>query len=269
MPALPRASERSTSSVLNDTTNWCLGRTQSIQVTASHTLAGGAAITRDASQSWDGVKCRPTQRRVEPGDSQWQVTHDLTYDAFGNLASEKVTGAGMPARTMTIAWDVRGQLPIRIANPLSQMTRMTWDAARGQPLTLTDPNGLVTSWAYDAFDRPARETQPDGTSTTWTRDGCKSGCDARAKYRLLQEDRDTSGAIRVSSWVEVDQNERGFRFKSQQPGGGRSVSTVDSDDRGLVLRRYLPHWEGGITGRFLAVQPTTRWDGKQGRNSLR
>jgi RHS repeat-associated protein len=234
------------SSLLNDTSNWCLGKAQSIQITASHTLAGGSSLTREFSQNWDGLKCRPTQRRVEPGNSLWQVTYDLTYDAFGNLASEKVTGSGMPARTMAIAWDARGQLPIRIANPLSQLTRITWDAARGQPLTLTDPNGLVTRWVYDAFDRLARETQADGTSTTWTLDGCKGGCDARAKYRLLQADRDASGSVRVSASVEFDQHERGFRFKSQRAGGGHAISIIDSDDRGLVLRRYLPHWEGGL-----------------------
>ncbi|MEX0733036.1 MAG: RHS repeat-associated core domain-containing protein [Steroidobacteraceae bacterium] len=233
------------SAVLNDTANWCLGRPQSIQVTASHTLAGGAAIARRAGESWDGLKCRPTQRRLEPGDSQWQVTYDLAYDAFGNLASEKVTGAGMPARTMAINWGTSGQFPIRWSNPLSQLSRMSWDAAIGLPLTFTDPNGLTTRWNYDVFGRPERETLPDGTSTTWTREGCKSGCDARAKYRIVQEDRDTTGAVRVSSSVEVDQNERGFRLRSPQPGGGRSVSTVDRDDRGQILRRYLPHWDGG------------------------
>ena len=116
--------------ILNDTVNWCLGRSQAVQLTAGHTLSGGAPITRAADQSWDGLKCRPTRIRLLPGDSQWQMTYDLAYDAFGNIANEKVTGAGMVARSVTINWGPRGQLPIRVANPLAQLTRYTWDEGR-------------------------------------------------------------------------------------------------------------------------------------------
>jgi RHS repeat-associated protein len=231
--------------LLNDTANWCLGRPQALQLTARHTLAGGAEIARDVSQVWDGVKCRPTQWTVEPGDSQWHVTHDLSYDSFGNLGSEKVTGAGMAARSLAIYWGPRGQLPIRIANPLAQLNRFTWDEASGLPLTMTDPNGSVVRWRYDNYGRLAQETQPDGTSTVWSLESCEAGCDARAKYRLTQEDRDTSGALRAMTRLEFDQNERGFRLRSQRAGGGVSIATVDSDDRGLLFRQYLPYWDGG------------------------
>ena len=77
------------SSILNDTVNWCLGRTQAIEVTASHTLPGGTAITREADQDWDGLKCRPTRVRLMPGDGSWRVTYNLSYDAFGNIAQTK------------------------------------------------------------------------------------------------------------------------------------------------------------------------------------
>ncbi len=231
--------------LLNDSATWCMGRPQSLQLTASHTLTGGAAIVREISQAWDGLKCRPTRWTVEPGDSEWQVTHDLTYDSFGNLASEKVTGAGMAARTIAINWGPRGQLPIRIANPLAQLTGYTWDDANGLPLTMTDPNGSVVRWRYDNFGRLAQETQPDGTSTAWSLETCQAGCDARGKYRIAQEDRDGTGAVRVMTRLEIDQNERGFRLRSQRPGGGTSIVTVDRDDRGLPISQYLPHWDGG------------------------
>ncbi len=236
--------------LLNDTANWCLGRPQSIQMTASHTLTGGGAITREASQSWNIAKCRPTRRIAEPGNSQWQVAHDLAYDVFGNLASEKVTGAGMPSRSMALDWGPRGQLPVQIRNPLAQRTRFTWDAANGLPLTITDPNGSVVRWIYDGFGRLAQETQPDGTRTVWTREACKAGCDARAKYRLAQEDRDSIGAIRLVARLEIDQNERGFRLKSQRPGGGIAIQTFDADDRGLPSRQSLPHWEGDLPAGY-------------------
>ena len=98
-------------------------------------------------------------------------------------------------------------------------------------------------WEYDALGRMVRETQPDGTGTRWTRESCKT-CDPRGKYRLRQDDLDVTGAARVTAWLEVDQHERGFRLETQEPGGGRSVAMIHSGDRGQVIRRDLPHWDG-------------------------
>ncbi len=230
--------------VLDDTADWCLGRSQAVQLTASHTLAGGTAITRAADQNWDGLKCRPTRIRLQPGDRKWQVTYNLGYDAFGNISSEKVTGVGMAPRSVAVNWGPRGQLPIRVINPLAQATRYTWDEGRAMPLTFRDPNNSVTRWTYDAFGRLQRESQPDGTGTQWTREGCKAACDDRAKYRLRQDDLDSAGLIQVTAWLEVDQLDRGFRLESEEPGGGRSVSTVESGQRGQATRQDLPHWDG-------------------------
>ncbi|MGD9883798.1 MAG: RHS repeat-associated core domain-containing protein, partial [Reyranella sp.] len=233
-------------SILNDTTNWCLGRTQEAQVTASHTLTGGAPVTRSASLGWDGAKCRPTRQRLEPGSSQWQVTYDLAYDSFGNLAARSVTGAGMSARTTTLDWGSRGQLPVAIGNALSQSTQLSWDLGTGLPLATTDPNSLTTGWQYDAFGELVEESQPDGTRTTWSRAACTAGCDSRARLRLTQHDRDSTGVARVTTHADIDQHGRAYRLAIQQPGGGTSVTTADADADGRILREYLPFWEGGL-----------------------
>ena len=233
--------------VLNDTANWCLGRSQAVQITAGHTLPGGTPITRSADQSWDGLKCRPIRIRLLPGDSQWQVTYDLAYDAFGNLANEKITGAGMAAALGRHKLGMRAGSCQRASRTRSHtLTRYTWDASSGLPLTFADPNGATMRWEYDAFGRLARETQPDGTSTRWIREGCKAGCDERTKYRIRQDDLDSAGVARISSTLEVDQHDRGFRLEAQEPGGGRSVSMAESGDRGQLLRSYLPHWDGDL-----------------------
>ncbi len=230
--------------VHNDVANWCLGRAREVEVTASHTRAGGAPITRSAAQAWNGAKCRPTEAHLSPGDGQWEVTYAHAYDAFGNPKSEKVTGAAMTARTVATQWDGRGQLPTRVTNPLGQASRYGWDAALGLPLSFTDPNGLSVTWTYDGFGRPLRETQPDGTSTAWTYEDCDSTCSPRARYRIRQDELDSAGVARSKSWLEVDQHDRGFRLETQRPGGGRSVTSVDSDATGRIARRHLPHWDG-------------------------
>jgi YD repeat-containing protein len=42
----------------------------------------------------------------------------------------------------------------------------TFDTKTGNVLTLTGPNGLTTTWEYDALGRQAKETRADGTTTT-------------------------------------------------------------------------------------------------------
>lgn len=237
--------------VLNDTANWCLGRSLGVEVTASHTLASGTTIVRHADQSWDGPKCRTTRIRLLPGNSVSQVTYNLAYDAFGNIASEKVTGAGMTVRTLGTNWGTRGQLPVRITDPLGQVARYAWDEGPGLPKSFTDPNGLVMRRDYDGFGRPIRETAVDGTSTQWSREICASGCDARALYRLRQDDLDSAGIVRVTATLEADRFDRPVRVESQEPGGGRSVATLDYGTRGEVIRRYLPHWDGGAAPGYL------------------
>ncbi|MBF8291755.1 MAG: Repeat family protein [Steroidobacteraceae bacterium] len=237
-------------SVLNDTVNWCLGRPQGLQLTASHSLTGGAALTRNFNQSWDGLKCRPTQQRLEPGNSQWQVTFGLAYDSFGNLASRSVTGIGMSARTTTLNWGSRGQLPVGMTNPLSQTTALAWDYGAGLPIAMTDPNALTVNWTYDAFGRPTQETRPDQTITQWSRAACTAGCDSRTRYQLTQEEKDNSGVTQDTTIIDVDQLGRGFRSAIRQPGGGMTMIAADSDARGRVIRQYVPFWSGSVAGGY-------------------
>ncbi len=233
------------SGVLNDTTNWCIGRPLGTQITASHSLAGGNATTRTVDLSWDAAKCRVTQARRAPGDSQWQVALQIAYDAFGNITSRSVIGAGMSPRTTTLQWDGRGQLPQGMTNPLQQVFQFAWDAGTGLPLSVTDPNTLRVSWSYDGHGRLVREDHPQGTSTTWTRATCASGCDARARLRRVQLDLDNAGVPQITTTTDFDQHERAFRSNTIQPGGGASVSQVDVDAHGREFRRYLPSWAGG------------------------
>ncbi|MFZ2507685.1 MAG: RHS repeat-associated core domain-containing protein, partial [Steroidobacteraceae bacterium] len=242
------------SSLLNDVTNWCLGRPKNIQVTASHSLPGGAAITRSFSQNWDGPRCRPTQRRIEPGNSQWQVTLGLGYDAFGNPASRSVTGIGMSTRTNSIDWGSRGQLPVSATNALSQRTTMTWDYGLGLPITGTDANALTLSWSYDAFGRPTREMRPDQTITQLSRMNCKGSCDSRTRYQIALEELDDAGLARDVTTIDVDQLGRAFRLASRRPGGAIAVISMETDALGRVARSFLPTWQGDSQGGYWQVE---------------
>jgi YD repeat-containing protein len=60
---------------------------------------------------------------------------------------------------------------------LSQVTQTNYDPNSGNLLSVTDPNGIATSWQYDPFQRKSQENRPDGTYTTWGYNNCATaGC---------------------------------------------------------------------------------------------
>ncbi|MCM2311592.1 MAG: hypothetical protein NDI84_09320, partial [Steroidobacteraceae bacterium] len=231
-------------SVLNDTTNWCLGRPQTTLTTASHTLTGGTAITRTTGQTWDSVNCRLQQRQLEPGHAQWQVTLAYGYDGFGNRSSESVTGIGMSARTRTLNYGTRGQRPEQGTDPMGHGTAQGWDYALGVLSSATDPNGLTTAWSTDSFGRRTLETRPDQTRTAWDRTACASGCDPRTRYRVTTSELDAVSTTYRTTVTDYDQFERAFQSATQMPGGASAVASTERDARGRVTRQYAPHWSG-------------------------
>jgi hypothetical protein len=97
-------------SVVNDTTNWCLGRPSATRISRSHTLPGGAEVTRSFAHGWDYLRCRPTQHVIEPSSTTLRVTTDLAYDAYGNETGVTVTPVGQASRTTTHTWIENGRL---------------------------------------------------------------------------------------------------------------------------------------------------------------
>lgn len=234
------------SSILNDTTNWCLGRPQTTKRINSHTLNQGTSITRTTGQSWSGLYCRPTEQKIEPGDATWEVDVDLTYDDFGNLEDRTVTGKNMAARVTSIDWGSRGQFPETVTDALSFDTDQAWDYDLGLPDSVTDPNGLETSWDYDSFGRRTTETRPDGTSTTWTIAECSSGCDSREYYYIETKLRDTTPSVVRTDKAVFDQHDQLLFDYRQLPGGSSSiVADIERDARGRVETANVPYWAGG------------------------
>lgn len=185
------------------------------------------------------------QLQLAPGHGQLQVTVGLAYDGFGNVSSQTVTGVGMTPRTTTLSWGARGQLPLTITNPLSQNTNQAWRYDLGLPSSLTDPNGLVTSWTYDDFGRRTLEIRPDQTRTAWDRAICSGGCDSRTRYRLHRYDKDTASNTYRTTIADVNQFGQEFKIATQLAGGGYSVTMTETDARGRPVRQYVPYWSGG------------------------
>lgn len=150
----------------------------------SRTEAFGTANARTTSTTWHPVYRLPLSV-VEPNR-----TTSHTYDSAGNLLTRTVTDTSATpnvSRTWTYAYNAIGQLLTEdgprtdvsdtttytyydcntggacgqlrtVTNALGQTTSFDSYDAHGQPLTITDPNFVVTTLTYDDRQRLTSET---------------------------------------------------------------------------------------------------------------
>ena len=149
----------------NDVVNWQLGRLTLASVTS--TLPGQAAQTRTSGFSYN-AQGLVSQEVVEPNSTTLKLITDYTYDGFGNRVSSSISAPGAVARTTSTVYDAQGQFPVSTTNAAGHSESYVWDARFGVKSSLTGPNGLTTTWAYDASGRKVLETRADATTTTIT-----------------------------------------------------------------------------------------------------
>lgn len=244
---------RLATTVMNDTAYWCLGRATSNLERRSHTLAGGVELAQTRTTTWDVAKCRPTQEIREPLSPTLQVVTDLTYDAYGNVASSALTPVGQPVRRTNFTWTESGRFLGTVAAPEAHVLTTTWSPVSAQPLRRRDPNGRETQWRYDSLDRLIQEILPDGTSRAFTRIACvpASNCAWPGAALAVREiGLAVGGATLRTTEVGFDMFERAVYSRQDLPGSAQALSVQRFNSFGQVSQSSLPE---------LCCTTPTRW----------
>ncbi len=145
-----------------------------------HCAPDAAAVANEATPPL-GVVCRQTEQASRDATGSRGLaatttglprTWHFTYDHFGQLLSADGPRTDLSDLT-TYRYDdaepgLRGHLA-SITNALGQVTRITADDAHGNPLTLIDPNGTLTTLSYDPRQRLVSRSI-DGETTTYDYD---------------------------------------------------------------------------------------------------
>ncbi|MGB5102584.1 MAG: FG-GAP-like repeat-containing protein, partial [Steroidobacteraceae bacterium] len=229
------------SGVVNDTTNWCLGRPASTQVTRRHSLPGGAQVSRVVAHAWDYADCRPTQQVVEPASTTLRVTTDLAYDSYGNLRTVQVTPIGQASRTTTHAWIDNGRFLRSSTNPEGHVETASWDSVLALQTAHTDPNGLVTSLQYDELGRPRARVHPDGTSNVLSLSSCGTGCPMPGiAYVATATGKGVGGAQGATVETGFDMYGREAYARHTKPDGSLVLRVRRYDPRGFVSQESPP-----------------------------
>ncbi|MFG3505586.1 polymorphic toxin type 43 domain-containing protein [Streptomyces sp. NPDC047821] len=169
----------STSPILN-----AVSRTDTVAAACGATVSRPADVIDDVRNYYDGQAfgAAPTKGlvtktdRINGAGSVYDVTtstpatcgtasDQLCFDQYGRaLATTDAYG-----KTTTTAYTpTTGEVPTAtvVTNPLGHKVTTALDPFRGQPTKVTDPNGKVTSTAYDALGRVSKvwiPTRPQAT----------------------------------------------------------------------------------------------------------
>ena len=251
-----------------DLAAWCLPLLDQTQTVYSSTFPGSTSVTRTQTFTPDTpANCRITTKVTEPTSNGglYKVTDAFTFDSFGNVFTDTVTGANMPSspasRKITNNWGTTGQFLTQQTDPSGALTIWSYTSLQsltfGVPDSKTDANNLKVSWIYDAFGRRNNELRPDGTSTTWTITPCTSHCGwSNSVYQVAQAVLPTVGTtpVRIDTSL-YDPLDRITQTSGPTVTGASAVVQTLYNSLGLVAKKSMPFIAGAT-----AYQQTNLYD---------
>jgi RHS repeat-associated protein len=249
---------------LTSGTDWCVGFVNQVQVAKTSTAAGASPVTRTVGFASDvayPAKCRLKKKTIEPQSAQYKVTETYDFDPFGNVNSLQVVGtmplqAGgfgdMPTRTTTIDWGAAGQFPVSVTDPSGSRSTFAYNAENGTLKDAFDPNStgsniIKASFEYDGFARQTRATRPDGTYTVFSYDDCATvGCVYPThKLSLKETEFDSANGVIADRYTYLDVFDRPFVTRARLLNGATwdesyQWSETQYDSFGRVYKQYMP-----------------------------
>ena len=189
---------------------------------------------------------RVTKRMEHYGDPL-QLTTEMTYDAWGNILSEKASGFGVSPLTKNYYYDADGRFVIRVnTTPASAVTTYTYDTF-GRVLTESDKtvwsSPITTTYTYDGWGRRIYTINADGTrhKTTY---GWGNTDSNECRYVLEQGD----GTAWKKTWYDrlgretktesIGAKDVPYTKKTTYDGKGLPVKIVETNGSQTVTVTY-------------------------------
>lgn len=165
-----------------------------------------------------------------------------TYDAYGNLISVMDGEGG--ARSVAYQEGLFAVLErFTIVGGEDLLFHAAYDERFGKPVSITDPAGSVSEFAYDLFGRLTAEVRHGDSMARPTISYTYELGDPVSRLVTLR--RETSGADDVlTSYSYVDGKGRDLQTRSEAAGGlWRVIDALEYDARGKLFRKYTPHFD--------------------------
>jgi len=143
------------------------------KITTTQNRTGNADYVRAVSFKYDNQKGNLIESKQDPGTSN-AVTTALVYNGYGNLIQKTVSAVGLPVITDKYEYDPTMRYVTKAYNDAypALASISYYELFTGNLLNKTEPDGLVTSYTYDAFNRPKTVSNNNGmffsTLYQWT-----------------------------------------------------------------------------------------------------
>ncbi|MEU2310730.1 polymorphic toxin-type HINT domain-containing protein [Streptomyces albidoflavus] len=253
-----------------------LYRTETVSVSCAETPDRKKDVVSDILTAYDGKAYGTAPQKGDPTGVATLKSHDgttatylengATFDSYGRpltsttlAADVTVTGTSAPKRTTrtdaststtayspttgrftTITTTSQPATPGQTAT--AQKTVTTVDPRRGVPLASTDTNGKITTRQYDALGRETKIWLPDRKGQTLPNYAfdyyIEEGKPTAVRTRTLGN----SGGAVLDSYELYDGHLRPRQTQSPGIEGGRIISDILYDERGLTSRTYAPYY---------------------------
>lgn len=189
-------------------------------------------------------------RDANNGDAgDWVTTMSATYDDLGRL---KTTSDALD-RTTTTAYDPANGGPVAsvtTTNPLGHITTVYSDKTRGLPVKTVDANSRITEIVYDALGRTtaawspgwSKAEHPDVPTAAFEYSISNTKPSVVTSYAVTP-----SGTKRNNGVVIYDSLLREAQVQAPTPQGGRLLTEVEYDSRGLTTWTSGPNWDDDKT----------------------
>lgn len=245
-------SNTTTFTLLNDTSAWLLGLPEAI-TTTSRAPGYADSIRREVRSYRTANPGRGLlqQQVIEPydgggapgfaGPTNLRLATDFTYDPFGNVLTQTVSGPEIATRTeIDVTYDAQGRFVMSLRNAIGQTESRTTYPQTGKLATQTLPDQTVTSWTYDEFGRLASEQRADGSVVTLDRKPCVN-CFGRSAYAVYRTHTASNGTVTVSPSVRRYFDVLDRELLDVEPGldGADIYHQTDYDAYGRASQRSL------------------------------
>ncbi|MEU9773763.1 RHS repeat-associated core domain-containing protein [Streptomyces sp. NPDC047968] len=218
---------------------------------------GAAAAKGDATAS--------ATLKDHDGSTATYLESKATFDSYGrqltttDLTAEiKITGTGEPVRTArkdgrttTTVYSPTSGFPTKVtetsppAKPgvasTAQATVTEFEALRGRPSAQVDPNGKRAEFRYDALGRSHKIWLPDRRTSQTPSYEFTYFIDENKPAAIRTQTLDNNGGQRAS-YSLYDGFLRERQTQSPGPEGGRILTDVFYDERGLTGRTFEPYF---------------------------
>lgn len=213
-----------------------------IEIISTSQRGTAAAVSAKTVLTYDtkGRLATKANRTHPVFDPALFTQNEYLYNDFGNIVQTKLVTLGTTLTPTTqYEYDSKGRFQIKVINQLGDFKTMTTHKFWGKPLSVTDYDGLTTTYTYDIWGKPTSVTIPTSTSTSYTvnySDGWDLGTN-QLYYTLVQD----PSAPDTKTWY--DYLGRAIKTEQETFGGAWITAKTTYNTKGNVAtstNNYLP-----------------------------